>query len=59
MGFGSKGGGNAGAPAPPEPIGVPKRDPNEPHKAVKQNRTEGSPLSRPLLDVSGKKDMLG
>jgi len=52
MGLGGGGSSNAGAPAPSEPKGVPKRDPNK-HKAVSQNRTEESPLSRPLLPPGG------
>lgn len=55
MGFGG-GSSNAGAPAPPEPKGVPKADPN-PKPAIRQNRTEASPLSRPLLDMGVPEDM--
>ena len=39
---------SAAAPAPQAPAGKPRADQNG-HKAVKQNRTEGSPLGRPLL----------
>ena len=63
MGFGGGGGSSAAAPAPAQPVGVPKTDPNV-RKAVKQNRTEASPIGRPLLtpeqaDSKQKKDLLG
>jgi len=50
MGKGSSS--KAATPAPAEPVGEVKGDPNY-KPPVEQNRTEGSPLARPLLAPGG------
>ncbi len=61
MGFG--GGGSKAAPvtAAPEPVGTPAVE-NDPKPAGMQNRTEASPLGRPLLtpdEAKPRKPMIG